>query len=138
MEEKLLVEVCFGKCFCGNVEFEVEGKHSACGNCHCDTCKHFYSAPFNTAVIYKKTGFKFTKGEDLTKTYDTGEVNRYFCGECGTRLVNLAKERNIASIPLSILRKGDNSRPKISPLGHVFYDKHLIPVPDLKFKVSNF
>eukprot|EP01080_Neovahlkampfia_damariscottae_P009624 gene9624-1828_t len=134
--EPLLGEVLYGKCYCGKVEYSISGKPLACGHCHCDTCKAFYSTPFNTSAIFKKDGFSFIKGEDLTKTYDTGEVNRYFCSECGTRLANLGKERNIASLPVSILKDKNNKPAKLSALGHVFYDKRIVSVPDMKFKFA--
>ena len=73
-----------GTCLCGGVEYEVEDPQ-ALGYCHCTRCQHWTGSSL-AGVVVAKENFKFTKGDDLVKTYETHLAPRNFCSNCGSSI----------------------------------------------------
>jgi phosphoglycolate phosphatase-like HAD superfamily hydrolase len=62
-------ETLTGTCLCGGVEYEARDPQSL-GYCHCTRCQHWTGSSL-AGVVVAKENFKFTKGEDLAKTYES-------------------------------------------------------------------
>lgn len=77
-----------GRCYCGNVQYEVEGDPIFKGQCHCRECQYISGGAPNMALGMADAGFRWTKGQPKTfqrADLDNG-VERDFCGDCGTHL----------------------------------------------------
>ena len=62
-------ETLKGSCLCGGVEYEVRDPQ-ALGYCHCSRCQRWTGSSL-AGVVVAKENFRFTKGEDLVKTYES-------------------------------------------------------------------
>ena len=81
MEEARIYE---GSCFCGAVQFTVEGEPAVMGYCHCDSCRHWSAGPVNAFSLWKPNAVRVTRGADLIGTYTkTPRSNRKWCKSCG-------------------------------------------------------
>ncbi len=47
-----------GSCFCGEVQFEVDGEPVAMGYCHCGSCRHWSAGPVNAFTLWKPEALK--------------------------------------------------------------------------------
>ena len=73
-----------GACLCGQVEYEVQSPQ-AMGFCHCTRCQRWTGSSL-AGVVVDKDNFRFTKGEELVKRYESEFAPRHFCGNCGSSL----------------------------------------------------
>jgi hypothetical protein len=69
---------------CGGVEYEVQDPE-ALGYCHCTRCQRWTGSSL-AGVVVAEDNFKFTKGEDLVKRYESEFAPRNFCSNCGSSL----------------------------------------------------
>jgi len=77
-----------GSCLCGQAEYEVSQLASPIMHCSCKTCRKAHSAAFNTAARVKHVHFRWLKGAERLKSYESSPGKlRYFCGNCGSQLV---------------------------------------------------
>ena len=74
-----------GRCFCGQIRFEVDAPISACVNCHCESCRRQCSAPMTTYIGVPDGQWRWTSGSPRIFRSSPG-VERSFCGNCGTPL----------------------------------------------------
>lgn len=75
-----------GSCACGRVKFEIRGKPSALGTCHCSRCRKLGSA---TMVFVDRKQFHMITGADTIETIQPRPPHTYtrsFCRHCGTAL----------------------------------------------------
>ena len=78
-----MTETHKGRCLCGAVEFEFEGKPNWVAYCHCESCRRNTSSPTTTFIGVGRDNYRFTKGE--TAFYESSPgVRRHFCATCGT------------------------------------------------------
>jgi hypothetical protein len=86
MEQEKIYE---GSCFCGAVQFTVEGEPAVMGYCHCDSCRHWSAGPVNAFSLWKPNAVRVTRGADLIGTYTkTPRSNRKWCKACGGHVFN--------------------------------------------------
>ena len=64
-----MAETLTGACLCGGVEYEVTDPQ-ALGYCHCTRCQRWTGESL-AGVVVDKDNFRFTKGEELVKTYES-------------------------------------------------------------------
>jgi hypothetical protein len=74
-----------GGCICGAVRYRIDGAPTYAGNCHCRDCQRAIGASVVTWVGAKYPDFHVTKGE-ITYCSTSPDVQRGFCGHCGTSL----------------------------------------------------
>ena len=77
-----------GRCYCGNIEYEVEGDPIFKGQCHCRECQYISGGAPNMALGVPEAGLRYTKGS--VKVFQRADlengVKREFCPDCGTHL----------------------------------------------------
>ena len=73
-----------GTCLCERVEYEVTDP-KALGYCHCTRCQRWTGSSL-AGVVVAKENFRFTKGEDLVRTYESELAPRNFCSNCGSSI----------------------------------------------------
>jgi len=76
-----------GRCFCGEVQFEVTGQPAAMGYCHCESCRQWSAGPVNAFTLWQPTALEVTHGEASIGTYNkTPKSYRKWCTRCGGHL----------------------------------------------------
>ncbi len=74
-----------GRCLCGNVRFEIDGRASSFWLCHCSKCRRGSGGPFATVVLCRANQFRFVSGESGVKQFESESGYRTaFCGNCGS------------------------------------------------------
>lgn len=77
-----------GRCYCGQVRFEVTFPTEFCSHCHCESCRRSHGSAFVTWAGVPKGQFRFLSGENKIKKYRSRpEVRWSFCSDCGTSLL---------------------------------------------------
>jgi hypothetical protein len=73
-----------GSCFCGEVQFTVNGEPAGMGYCHCESCRSWSAGPVNAFTLWKPEAVKITRGVDSIGTYNkTTNSYRKWCKTCG-------------------------------------------------------
>ncbi|NNF78320.1 MAG: GFA family protein, partial [Rhizobiales bacterium] len=57
------MSVTHGRCLCGQVAFEFEGKINWCGHCHCESCRRNTSSAVATFFAVPRSAHRFTGRE---------------------------------------------------------------------------
>ncbi len=81
-----------GKCLCGKIEFEAQEIPEMVFNCHCSRCRISHGADYATQAFAVRDSLKFIKGQEYLKEYESTGGIRTFCSNCGSRLMNYAKD----------------------------------------------
>jgi hypothetical protein len=93
-----------GSCLCGGVQFEITGRYSAIGQCHCSKCRKVSGAASN-AVLYAAAGsLHWTAGENLVREFRLPDGwGPAFCGTCGSPLPKRDSSGKIYYVPAGLL-----------------------------------
>ena len=74
-----------GSCLCGRVRYQIDGNASSFWLCHCSKCRRSTGGPFATAVLCRRSAFRFVSGEEAVKRFSTDSgYTTTFCGSCGS------------------------------------------------------
>lgn len=110
-----------GRCLCGNVRFQVEGKPVWIGHCHCQSCRRNTGSVLATFVGFKPSQVTYLNGEQGLYESSPG-VRRRFCTNCGTPLSYEAdKFPNEIHLYLCTLDEPERYVPQF----HVFYSERV-------------
>ncbi len=76
-----------GGCFCGDVEYRIDGELSNARSCHCSRCRKAFSGAGSAYAEVVPGAFTWVRGEDQLSHY-TSEAGwgLCFCRHCGTTL----------------------------------------------------
>lgn len=95
-----------GSCLCGAVTFEITGKISPVGQCHCSKCRKVSGTDGN-AVFYTATNnLRWLSGEDQIKIFHVPEGNGWqstFCSTCGSPTPHTDNDGKIYFVPAGVL-----------------------------------
>ena len=106
-----------GSCLCGDVRFEIDGKVSGVGQCHCSLCRKASGTASNAVLLTAKRSFRWIAGEDLARTYRRPSGwSTTFCGVCGSSLPQLHPSGKVLWIPAGSL----DDDPKARIEQHIF------------------
>lgn len=84
-----------GRCLCGGVSFEIEGRLGPVIYCHCSMYRHANGSSFATNASVRTEEFRIVTGRELIKEYQSSPGNlRAFCSQCGSPLYG-----TVASVP---------------------------------------
>ena len=76
-----------GECFCGAIQYRVNGKLRDARSCHCSRCRKAFSSQASSYAEVEPSEFEWTAGEELLQTYAGAEgFGLSFCGVCGSTL----------------------------------------------------
>ncbi|MDH5676067.1 MAG: GFA family protein [Myxococcales bacterium] len=108
-----------GSCLCSGVRFEIDGRHSAVGICHCSKCQKASAASGIAELMTASKSFRFTQGQELIQRYQqpSGYSNA-FCSRCGSNLPKPHPSGKVWWIPAGLL-DGD---PPIELGMHIYVD----------------
>ena len=105
-----------GRCYCGAVQYRLDGALGPLVNCHCRYCRRAHGAAFATAAVVRSAELRITSGEAQVREYPTREGSRYFCARCAGRLFNRpASNPEITMLLVTTL----DDEPEQKPVMHV-------------------
>ena len=115
-----------GRCFCGEVEFEVTGAPAAMGYCHCESCRHWSAGPINAFTLWKPEAVKITKGSEHLATYNKTEHSyRRWCTTCGGHVLTEHPGMGLTDVYAAVIQGL-----KFEPHLHVHYGESVVRVRD--------
>ena len=91
-----------GRCYCGEVRYQVEGEAQMAAQCHCRECQYITGGAPNLFMAMPADTFAYTQGaaKGFTRTDIDNAVTREFCPNCGTHLLTRA-----GAMPNSVIIK---------------------------------
>ncbi len=108
-----------GSCLCGDVRFEISGKTTAIGMCHCSKCRKVSGVASNANLMVGVAGFRWLAGgESLTKFALPGGWGVWRCARCGSPTPMLHPEGGSYWVPAGLL----DDDPGVRVSGHVYVD----------------
>jgi hypothetical protein len=115
-----------GRCFCGEVRFEVNGPPAAMGYCHCESCRHWSAGPVNAFSLWKPEILKITQGASSIGTYNKTPISsRKWCTKCGGHLFTEHPTWGVVDIYAATL-----PQLKFEPALHVNYQETVLRIKD--------
>ena len=119
-----------GRCFCGEVQFEVSGEPAGMGYCHCESCRHWSAGPVNAFTLWKPEALRVTQGSTSIGTYNKTPVSyRKWCKKCGGHLFTDHPPLGLIDVYAVMLPKL-----RFEPGVHVHYQESVLPIRDGKPK----
>lgn len=81
-----------GRCYCGELQYTVEGDPIMKAQCHCRECQYMSGGNASVVMAMPEAGFSYTSGKPAEFTRDDieGPVTREFCSKCGTQIASRA------------------------------------------------
>jgi hypothetical protein len=110
--------VLTGRCLCGRVRFEIDGRLGAAIYCHCTQCRRASGSAFASNAPVRARYLRFTAGRETISEYESSPGKfRAFCSGCGSPVYSrLAADPETFRIRLGTL-DGDPGR---RPFAHFF------------------
>ena len=123
-----------GSCFCGAVQFTVNGDPEAMGYCHCESCRHWSAGPVNAFTLWKPENVRVTKGADRIGQFNKTENSiRKYCKDCGGHLMTDHPVWGIIDVFAATI-PGVAFKPGV----HVNYAETVMPMKDGLPKMRDF
>ena len=107
-----------GRCFCGQLRFEVEGQARYACFCHCESCQRAAGGAYVPWATFDKSNFSVTSGE-MTEHYSSPGVTRGHCRDCGSSLT-YENEKRPGEIDITLTSFDDPSQFK--PGAHIWVE----------------
>ena len=105
-----------GECFCGAVQYRIDGALRDARSCHCSRCRKAFSAQASAYALVDANDFCWIAGEALLTSYIGAHgAGKQFCGLCGSTLVGIV-DGHVHGIALGCL----NEDPGITLQRHIF------------------
>ena len=100
-----------GSCLCGGVRFEIDGKVSGIGQCHCSLCRKASGATSNAMLLTARRSFRWVEGEDLAATFQLSTGFRVtFCRTCGSPIPRSHPSGKLMAVPAGMLDDDPGTR----------------------------
>ena len=107
-----------GECFCGSIQYQINGNLQDARSCHCSRCRKAFSAQASAYALVEPKEFRWTQGSDLLSSYESQPgFGLQFCSNCGSTLCG-TYEGEIHGVTLGCL----NGDPEIEIGYHIFTD----------------
>src|SRR5258708_33128625 len=76
-----------GRCICGNIRYEIDGRFGPIVYCHCSMCRRATGSACATNASVRVNEFRVVVGSELISEYESSPSNkRAFCSRCGSPL----------------------------------------------------
>ena len=122
-----------GRCFCGEVQFEVTGAPAAMGYCHCASCRHWSAGPVNAFTLWPPAALKVTHGGGSIASFaKTPQSVRKWCTKCGGHLFTDHPHWKLVDVYAALL-----PGLKFEPGVHVHYQATVLRMHDGKPKLKD-
>lgn len=93
-----------GKCLCGVIEFEVDGKSPKAYQCHCSLCRKQSGSSSNTALVIPTDKLRWLAGHEYISSYVKATGFRSdFCSRCGSPVPNPLRDTPYMWVPVGLL-----------------------------------
>jgi len=100
-----------GRCLCGAVRYEIEGRISRIRLCHCSKCRRHTGSAFHASAVCRKEQLRWLSGEDKIREYeDTPTYKVRFCGTCGSPVPSYLEEHDMVFLHVGALEDDPGSR----------------------------
>ena len=107
-----------GRCYCGAIEFSIEGPERYACFCHCRSCQQLSGAAYVPWAMFGRDGFAVTKGT-LAVVHSSPGVTRGFCRDCGSSLT-YETDRRAGDVDVILAALDDPAA--IRPRSHVWLE----------------
>ena len=105
-----------GECFCGEIQYEIDGSLFDARSCHCSRCRKAFSSQASSYALVNPSEFRWVQGSEYLTTYASQEgFGLQFCKKCGSTLCGIY-ENQVHGVTLGCL----NEDPKIEIGRHIF------------------
>jgi len=71
-----------GRCFCGGVQYTIEGEARLMMHCHCSRCRKWSGSAASAEIVVWRDSVDILEGRELLASYEA----RVFCSRCGSSL----------------------------------------------------
>jgi len=76
-----------GECFCGGVQYQINGSLRDARSCHCSRCRKAFSSQASAYALVETEEFQWLAGEDMLTSYvGVHGFGLQFCQKCGSTL----------------------------------------------------
>jgi len=76
-----------GGCFCGEIQYQIDGSLRDARSCHCSQCRKAFSAQTSAYALVTPEEFRWTRGKALLTSYTNKQgFGLQFCSQCGSTL----------------------------------------------------
>jgi hypothetical protein len=100
-----------GSCLCSGLRFEIDGKVSGVGECHCSLCRKVSGTASNAVLITARRSLRWVQGEDLVQVYTRPTGWRTgFCRVCGSPAPLLHENGKLFAVPAGSLDDDPGTR----------------------------
>lgn len=100
-----------GSCLCGGVRFEIEGRVSPIGQCHCSLCRKVSGAASNATLLTAKRSFRWVSGQDMIEIFTKKtDWTTSFCRVCGCPVPELRANGKLYAVPAGSLDDDPGTR----------------------------
>ena len=106
-----------GECFCGTVQYRIDGVLTNARSCHCSRCRKAFSGASSAyAELADPASFSWVAGGDNLRRYTSRQDwGLYFCATCGTTLCGTHKGQ-VHGVTLGTV----NGNPGVEIRAHIF------------------
>jgi len=79
-----------GECFCGEIQYRIDGNLRDARSCHCSRCRKAFSAQASAYALVDASDFTWVSGEHLLTAYVGNHgFGLQFCSKCGSTLCGI-------------------------------------------------
>jgi hypothetical protein len=79
-----------GECFCGEIQYQVNGILRDARSCHCSRCRKAFSSQASAYALVEAGDFEWLTGEALLTSYVGQQgYGLQFCSRCGSTLCGI-------------------------------------------------
>ncbi len=122
-----------GRCFCGEVQFQVSGEPVAMGYCHCESCRHWSAGPVNAFSLWKASALTVQEGASSIATFNRSPKSfRKWCTKCGGHLFTDHPDMGFVDVYAALL-----PTLRFEPALHVNYQETVLRSHDGKPKLQD-
>lgn len=122
-----------GRCFCGEVQFEVTGAPVAMGYCHCESCRHWSAGPVNAFILWQPSALTVQRGKSQIGEFNkTPGSTRKWCTKCGGHLFTDHPSLGLVDVYAALL-----PTLRFEPGVHVHYQESVLALHDGKPKFKD-
>lgn len=108
-----------GSCLCGKCVFELKGRISAVGKCHCSKCRKVSGTGSNAVHWARPDNVQWIKGSENIKEYSQPDGwKTVFCSNCGSPLPAMDRRKTMWFVPAGLI----DEDPGVGVRGHIWVE----------------